>query len=698
MIIFRHPHRRSGPLAGLISVLFLYATSAPATAAENDAVGDAFRLATFGNSLTGTIKLDKLDEFATQAGHRLERSSINAPGAPLDWLWSKQNKAAKKMLDAGPWDGLSLQPFLRSIDDNMAAITEIVDYAITASPDITVYIYAQYTKSDMGDYQDVWRQNVSQYVETGESAPHNDRAMRTRGYYEALTRKVQAQYPQLAVRLVPVGHAFALLDEQIKADMVAGVDDIFELYADSTHVNHTGSFLVGMTYYATLFGESPVGMSPSTYQGERGNPRTPYLPDELVRRMQELAWAATATHPQSGVSAPETPPTIATPLLWPHAVVGEHYRNELDPIFGTRPYHWSLADGELPAGLNLESSGVITGVPSTSGTYDLNVQLRDADGRTDRRQLQLVVEEESAPKIAAERIDLGSVSAGALIRHQLQAEGGNGRLKWAFEGRRGPVAERDGLRISSDGLIVGAVGSEGVHEFPIVVRDADPTTPERDQVTAVLTVTAPGPDVWMVPSVSEFKASWQLMHEERKSEESYDWRARFREQFLQVPAFEPERVVQGDAFDNRVRVHVLRDGNNLRIGVFVQDNAIVVNKDDPSKGDCVEIYQDLFNNRQKVYNSDDRRVIATPDGDKSGLMGGVHSVYVDRTEDGYFIATREPSHSMKRKIEAGAVMGLDIAVHDRDEEDGPISTLMWRGDAVHEEDTSNFGTIIFAPE
>ena len=701
----RAPRRAStsGPVLGLfLAMAACLPMFAPrALAQTKDANGDGIvRMAAFGNSLTGSIRLDALQQLAAEQGHSFEYQLTQTAGAPLNFLWENMTEKSKAMLDQGGWDVINFQPFLRNIESNLAAIQEMVDYALPNSPNLAINIYAQYVKSDSGDYQALWRQDVSQYVTTGQSAEHNVRPMRTRGYYEELARRVQELYPDREVFLTPVGHAFALLDEQVKAGELPGVDDVYTLWADDTHTGHTANYLVGLVYYATLFGESPVGFEVGPYQGEADNQRTPIIPVELALLFQNLAWAATATHPLSGVSAPGTPPAIATPILYPNPVAGKAYRNELDPVFGTRPYTWSLAAGGLPDGVTFSADGVLEGQPSQTGDFPLTFELRDAGGRSAQKELTLTVETDSVPSITVDPIDLGTVAAGEFIRRQLSAEGGNGRLKWAFQEQNRLVEELKGLRLTSDGLLVGATGIQGPLELPVVVRDSDQSNPDQDSATVVLTVTQPGPEVWMVPSVEagDFADIWELRNESKNAPEPFDWEARYVEQFLQVPGFPVDRRISGESFDNEVRVHVLREGSSLYIGVFVLDDAIVVNRENPPAGDSVEISQDILNNRQKVYNADDRRVVATADGQVSGQLGRVHGGVVIPIEGGYFVGTREPTHSLKRGLEPGIVMGLDIAVHDKDSADGPVSTVLWHGDVIDEEDTSTFGTIILAED
>ena len=91
-----------------------------------------------------------------------------------------------------------------------------------------------------------------------------------------------------------------------------------------------------------------------------------------------------------GCGEPEpTPPTITTTTL-PNATVGTAYSQTLAAT-GDAPITWSISNGTLPVGLNLNTStGAITGTPTTAGTANFTVQATNTAGNTPR-QLSIVV-------------------------------------------------------------------------------------------------------------------------------------------------------------------------------------------------------------------------------------------------------------------------------------------------------------------
>src|SRR5205823_3595583 len=69
--------------------------------------------------------------------------------------------------------------------------------------------------------------------------------------------------------------------------------------------------------------------------------------------------------------------TIDTPSL-PIGVVGKAYQTTLAASGGSAPYSWSVASGSLPAGITLNSAGLLSGTASSAGTFSFVAQVTDA--------------------------------------------------------------------------------------------------------------------------------------------------------------------------------------------------------------------------------------------------------------------------------------------------------------------------------
>lgn len=63
------------------------------------------------------------------------------------------------------------------------------------------------------------------------------------------------------------------------------------------------------------------------------------------------------------------PPVAVTTAALKNGVMGASYRDTLEATGGGGAYTWSLVSGALPPGLSLASTGVVSGVPETDGSF-----------------------------------------------------------------------------------------------------------------------------------------------------------------------------------------------------------------------------------------------------------------------------------------------------------------------------------------
>ena len=97
---------------------------------------------------------------------------------------------------------------------------------------------------------------------------------------------------------------------------------------------------------------------------------------------------ATATKALSLVISPPSL-TITTAAL-PNAAIGSPYSQVLSATGGAGSYRWSLSTGALPAGLSLDASGRIAGIP-TGPTSSFTVRAVDSSGAAGTRSFTLTV-------------------------------------------------------------------------------------------------------------------------------------------------------------------------------------------------------------------------------------------------------------------------------------------------------------------
>lgn len=94
-----------------------------------------------------------------------------------------------------------------------------------------------------------------------------------------------------------------------------------------------------------------------------------------------LILAAFAARGVVGSVVPSAP-TITTGSL-PSMSVGAPVSQAL-AASGTTPITWSVASGSLPAGVTLSSSGVLSGTPTTAGSYNATIRATNGAGQNDK--------------------------------------------------------------------------------------------------------------------------------------------------------------------------------------------------------------------------------------------------------------------------------------------------------------------------
>lgn len=92
------------------------------------------------------------------------------------------------------------------------------------------------------------------------------------------------------------------------------------------------------------------------------------------------------------VNVPSAPTKlgIETNLL-PSATAASPYSAALEASGGQAPYSWSVTSGALPAGLTLSASGVITGTPAQTGSYNFAINVLDSSNQKASQNYSLAV-------------------------------------------------------------------------------------------------------------------------------------------------------------------------------------------------------------------------------------------------------------------------------------------------------------------
>jgi hypothetical protein len=67
------------------------------------------------------------------------------------------------------------------------------------------------------------------------------------------------------------------------------------------------------------------------------------------------------------------------------------YSYQLTTTGGTAPYRYQLQSGGLPPGLTLSATGLISGMPSSPGTYTFTVYVSDSSDPAQAGEVTLTI-------------------------------------------------------------------------------------------------------------------------------------------------------------------------------------------------------------------------------------------------------------------------------------------------------------------
>jgi len=191
---------------------------------------------------------------------------------------------------------------------------------------------------------------------------------------------------------------------------------------------------------------------------------------------------------------------------------------------GPYTWTWAAAGGStLPAGLSLSTAGVITGSPTTPGTYSVVVTATDSASNTGNTTLSITVK----PGISINAITLPTGYAGSAYPPSgtsatFGATGGNsGPYTWTWVAAGGSSIPA-GLALSSAGTISGTPTAAGSYSVVVTATDAAQNTANVTlpiTIDAGVTITTPT----TLPSGSAGTAYSQALAATGGASSGYTW-------------------------------------------------------------------------------------------------------------------------------------------------------------------------------
>jgi hypothetical protein len=149
------------------------------------------------------------------------------------------------------------------------------------------------------------------------------------------------------------------------------------------------------------------------------------------------------------------------------------YSQTLAATGGTPPYSWTINSGALPPGLVLSAAGIISGEPTTIGTFTFMVQVTDSAGASANRPLSIQI---GGAALLITTGPLPPAVVGAPYAQTLSATGGIAGYRWSISSGSLPP----GLTLDSAGSISGSPTSAGTFTFAAQASDSSGLTANKN--------------------------------------------------------------------------------------------------------------------------------------------------------------------------------------------------------------------------
>lgn len=154
-------------------------------------------------------------------------------------------------------------------------------------------------------------------------------------------------------------------------------------------------------------------------------------------------------------------------------VLNRSYQASLSSSGGMVPLTYSLLSGTLPPGISLSAAGVLSGTPTTEGSFPFNVQARDNAGILAQAAFTINV---VRPLLTISTNSLANGERGRAYSSTLSAV--NGSLPYVFDLVSGALPA--GLTLANNGNISGTPTASGLFRIGVRVVDAQGTSALRN--------------------------------------------------------------------------------------------------------------------------------------------------------------------------------------------------------------------------
>lgn len=214
-------------------------------------------------------------------------SHVELATGNYDMLVLAEQIPIQEVINGSPW-GCDLT--------SVESIDNYYDLALGANPTTRVYLMEFHNEVDLTQ-NDPYGSWISLNAQM-------------RPLWEQVVNDVNSNNSGSEIHIVPVAAAFQEMAERVRAGTFPGISDWQELFDPNDepqatiHPTEITYYMVACVHFATLFGQSPVGLTNETIAAA-GWPFDPPTPDQALV-MQEIAWNVVSNDDFSGVNTTVT--------------------------------------------------------------------------------------------------------------------------------------------------------------------------------------------------------------------------------------------------------------------------------------------------------------------------------------------------------------------------------------------------------
>jgi hypothetical protein len=189
------------------------------------------------------------------------------------------------------------------------------------------------------------------------------------------------------------------------------------------------------------------------------------------------------------VPAGNNPLQFTPPAQLASGTVGTAYRYQFAVSGGIAPYSFAMTQGSLPPGIQLASTGLFAGTPTSAGMFSFTVEV--CDSSTPQPQCltgstTVAINNPPAPPLQILTTSLPNAIKGVAYDVLLRGSGGVPPYKWSS-----PSLLPPGLQLTSAGEIKGTPTQLGTFTLNISLTDSQGTTPATAKLSLTITQASP---------------------------------------------------------------------------------------------------------------------------------------------------------------------------------------------------------------